>query len=621
MAEVRKVRNSGKKGKGQRIKASALFLILLSFLLFPLTFGLPSFALAGQTHLILTNWTAGELSPLMEGRTDMEAYRKGCLELENIFIYPHGPATKRPGFKYVSEVKDSSKRVRLIPFEFSTEQAYILEFGDQYIRFYMDQGQILSGGTPYEIASPYTEEDLDGLKYCQSADVMILTHPDHPPRQLARTGHTSWTLTAPGGAGYVWTANPFGGANGCPSACAWHENRLIFSGTTVYPNSVWLSKSGDYYNFTTGVNDDDAIEIALASNQVNAIQWLVPSIYLTLGTTAGEWRISATDPDDPITPTNITAKRELVYGSADRMAVNMGKDILFLQRSGKKVRKLAYNWESAGYVAPDVTVLAEHVTGTGVSDFAYQKDPFSTLWVPRQDGTLLGLTYLPEHEVFAWHRHTTQGEFESAAAIPAGTKDDLYVVVKREINGGVSRFVEVLADQFTGTDLAEAVYLDSAILYSGTPTAFLSGATHLMNTPVYALADGVVVSGITVDAVGGVTLPAAAERVVLGLPYTATLETMRLEAPADDGGTSQGLIKRISKAILRLYKTRDFQAGPDEDHMRDFSTGSGVSDIFTGDVEIDYPAGYERDAHVIVKQPDPLPMTIRAMILKIATGD
>src|SRR5210317_92015 len=144
----------------------------------------------------LTNFTGGELSPRLDGRNDLAKYPTGCKTLENMIVYPHGNAARRSGTQFVAEVKDSSKETRLIPFEFSTTQTYMLEFGDQYIRFYKDNGQILSGGSAYEISSPYLESELFDIKYAQSADVMYLCHPNHPVKKLARTGHTSWTLTS-----------------------------------------------------------------------------------------------------------------------------------------------------------------------------------------------------------------------------------------------------------------------------------------------------------------------------------------------------------------------------------------------------------------------------------------
>ena len=88
----------------------------------------------------LTNFTGGELSPRLDGRNDIAKYNSGCKTLENMIVYPHGSASRRSGTQFVAEVKDSTKKTRLIPFEFSTVQTYILEFGDQYIRFYKDNG-------------------------------------------------------------------------------------------------------------------------------------------------------------------------------------------------------------------------------------------------------------------------------------------------------------------------------------------------------------------------------------------------------------------------------------------------------------------------------------------------
>jgi hypothetical protein len=142
----------------------------------------------------LTNFTAGELSPRLDGRNDLAKYASGCKTLQNMVVYPHGSAARRSGTAFVAEVKDSTKKTRLIPFEFSTTQTYILEFGNQYIRFYKNNGVITSSGSPYEIATPYLEADLPNLKFAQSADVMYICHPNYSIRKLSRTAHTSWTI-------------------------------------------------------------------------------------------------------------------------------------------------------------------------------------------------------------------------------------------------------------------------------------------------------------------------------------------------------------------------------------------------------------------------------------------
>ena len=144
-----------------------------------------------RTTLALTSFVSGEFSPKLDGRTDFDKYNSGCKTLENFLVHPQGAATRRVGTQFIAEVKDSTKKTRLIPFEFSTEQTYVLEFGNQYIRFYKDKGQITSGGSAYEISSPYLEAELFEIKYAQSADVMYICHPNHAVRKLSRTGHTS----------------------------------------------------------------------------------------------------------------------------------------------------------------------------------------------------------------------------------------------------------------------------------------------------------------------------------------------------------------------------------------------------------------------------------------------
>ena len=147
-----------------------------------------------RTTLALTSFVSGEFSAKLDGRTDFQKYNSSCKTLENFLIHPQGAATRRVGTQFIAEVKSSAAKTRLIPFEFSTTQTYIMEFGNNYIRFFKDKGQITSGGSAYEISSPYATSELFDIKFAQSADVMYLCHPNHDVRKLSRTGHTSWTL-------------------------------------------------------------------------------------------------------------------------------------------------------------------------------------------------------------------------------------------------------------------------------------------------------------------------------------------------------------------------------------------------------------------------------------------
>ena len=462
----------------------------------------------------LTNFTGGELSPRLDGRNDLAKYASGCSTLANLVVYPHGSAARRPGTTFVSEVKDSTKKTRLIPVEFSTTQTYMLEFGDQYIRFYKDNGQILSGGSAYEISTPYLEAELFDLKFAQSADVMYICHPNHEAEKLSRTGHTSWSLTdvdfldgpyldtnistttismsahtvgtgrtmtasavtgINGGSGFLttdvgrlvrfrdgygkitartnttvvtveiledmgsssasidWSLGAFSDTTGHPSCVTFFEQRLVFAATINNPQTVYFSKSGDYENMDANIGgtiaDDDAIIYTIASNQVNAIRFMTATRTLIIGTAGGEFAVSGGGADNAITPTNILIKKQSNHGAANIDAISVGNATLFLQRARRKIRELAYNFDVDGYVAPDMTILAEHITEGGLTQVAYQQEPNQIIYATREDGELVGLTYQREQQVTAWHRHIFGGRFGIAtitvsdyANIATGTK-------------------------------------------------------------------------------------------------------------------------------------------------------------------------------------------------------
>jgi len=521
----------------------------------------------------LTNFTAGELSPRLDGRNDLSKYPAGCKTLENMVIYPHGAAARRPGTQFIAEVKTSSAKTRLIPFEFSTTQTYILEFGNQYMRVFKDKGQVLSGGSAFEISTPYLTAELFDIKFAQSADVMYITHPSHETKKLSRTGHTSWTLTTVDftngpyldtntstttitasaqtvGTGRTFTASAstfvssdvdrlirfrdghakvtgftsatvvtvqilvdtgsatastdwslgaFSDTTGYPSSVTFFEQRLVFAGTLNNPQTIYFSKSGDYENMDANIGgtvaDDDAIVYTIASNQVNAIRFLSPTRTLIIGTAGGEFAVYGGGDNDAITPTNIIIKKQSNYGGANVDAVPVANATLFLQRAKRKIRELAYNFDVDGYVAPDLTILAEHITEGGVTQMAYQEEPLSIIYAVREDGELVALTYQRDQQVVAWHRHIFGGAFgsdkavcESVAVIPTDLDEyEVYVIIKRTINGATKRYVEVLNTfDFTETDNTTFNFLDSQLNYDGVSSTLNGDISNSATTVVVA---------------------------------------------------------------------------------------------------------------------------------------
>ena len=667
----------------------------------------------------LTNFTGGELSPRLDGRNDLQKYPTGCKTLENMIVFPHGSAARRSGTQFVAEVKDSTKETRLIPFEFSTTQTYILEFGNQYIRFYKDDGQILSSGSAYEISSPYLEAELFDIKFAQSADVMYICHPNHSARKLARTGHTSWSLTevdftdgpymddnitsttlttthhtvgtgrtltassttginsntgfqttdigrlvrfrdgygkitgrtsttvvtwqviedtGSASASTDWSLGSFSDTTGHPSCVTFFEQRLVFAATLSQPQTIFFSKSGDYENMDENrggtIADDDAIIYTIASNQVNAIRFMTATRTLIIGTAGGEFAVSGGGTDNAITPTNILIKKQSNNGAANVDALAVGNATIFLQRAKRKLRELAYNFDVDGYVAPDLTILAEHISETGFKQLSYQQEPNQIIWCSRNDGQLVGLTYQREQQVVAFHRHIFGGVFgsgnavcESVATIPTDDSEyQTWVIVKRTINGATKRYVEFIHQyDFDETDDTSFNFLDSQLSYSGSAVTTISGLGHLEGQTVSILADGATHPNKVVSS-GEITLDRSATKVKIGLSYTSLLQTMRIDAGAQNG-TSQSKTKRIYEITARLYESIGVEIGPDLNNMEriPFRSSANAMDsginVFTGDKEIEFRGNYETDGFIFVRQNQPLPLTILSLYPKLQTND
>lgn len=577
-------------------------------------------------------WTAfnsGEMSPKLEGRTDIAKYSQGGRRLRNMVPMVHGGATRRPGTYFVAEVKDSSLSTRLIPFIFSTTQAYIVEMGNGYFRFYKDHGQIQSAGNAYEITSSFATADLFSINYAQSADTMWMTHSNYKPSKLTRTAHTSWQSTS-----YTPTADPFSGSGNFPRAVAMFEERLFFAGSDNHPQRIWGSVSGDFQNQSTGsASADDAVIYTIASDDVQVIRHLVPTTSLVVMTVSGEFQLNGGTVGDAVTPTNVKVTRASTYGASTIKPRAVGDAILFWQKSSRRLRELIYNLQSDSLVGNDLTILADHIPEGGVVDMAWCEEPFRTLWAPRADGKLCGLTYDRQQQVVAWHLHelgggysasgvsVSHGVVESVAAIPSpdGAGDELWMVVKRTINGGTKRYVEYMKPFDFGTDVADAYFVDCGLTYdSAASSSALTGFSHLSGQTVSILGDGAAQPDATVGSGGAVSLSRAVLTAQVGLPYDSTLQTMRSEGGALDG-SAQGRPKRVHSAFVRFYNSIGMKIGPDENHLDEvpFRTSADLMDaavaMFNGDKEVTFPGDWETEGRVTIVQDQPLPMTVIAI--------
>jgi hypothetical protein len=310
--------------------------------------------------------------------------------------------------------------------------------------------------------------------------------------------------------------------------------------------------------------------------------------------------------------------------------VSVGDSTLFVQRSGRKIYEVTYSITAEKNQTRDLSVLADHITRGGIVDMCYQQDPHSIVWAARGDGVLIGLTLQQEQRVTGWHRHPIGGNgvVEAVASIPApdGTRDDLWMIVRRTINGQSKRYVEYLNPEYDeGDDIEDAFYVDSGLTYDGASATVISGLSHLEGETVDILGDGMVLPSKTVSG-GQITLDYAASVVQVGLPCPAKLKPMRLEAGAQDG-TAQGKTKRINKLNIRLWNTVGGKAGPREDLLDEIpfrTTANNMDEAippFTGDKLIEWPGGYEVNGDIIIVQDQPLPMTVVAMHPQLHTQD
>jgi len=670
------------------------------------------------------SFTGGEWDEQLHSRTDLQTYSSAAKTIKNFIVHPHGGVSNRGGTRYIGEIYDSTHTARLIAFQFSVTQAYILEFGYSKLQVYKDGGLIAAN-----ITMPYTAGQAQDIKFTQSADTLYITHPDFPVYKLTRSSHTAWTFTAitfgssvsaptnlqsaevedydapsyvvatidssgrsseisnsihcnngilltwTHAAGYAsydvykddrasdiyaWVGRSntnqfdvpvagieadysktpqedttvFGAVGDYPGVVAFYEQRLVTGRTNNEPQTIFGSYLGDFesMNVSPITRVDDAYEFTMNSLELNEIKALVPLASMIIFTSGAEWVMKAGSGSAAVSPLSVDIKRQSSYGSSDVPPVVIGTSVLFLERSGTVIRDLTYDFEIEGYQGNSLATFANHLLeGYEITSMAYQRSPDSIVWMVRNDGKLLGLTYFKEFKIFAWHQHETDGDFESVATIPlADGRDELYAVVKRTIGGATKRYVERFMprlpydDDFV-KDIEDAYFVDCGLSYDGVPADNFSGLSHLEGETVVALADGNVIRDLVVSS-GAVTLPHEFSKVHIGLPYVSDLETLDFIADGQDG-TNQDTMKDVKSVTVSLSNTRDLRIGPSDDEsrmvdvpMRSTEAYSDPIAMFTGDKIVHLQPGSVRESKVFIRNSDPLPITVRSILPRVENG-
>ena len=598
------------------------------------------------------SFTAGELSPLMGDRVDFDRYKNGCRELVNMVCLTQGPATRRSGFRFVYDLNSlgldtSNPQVRLIPFIFNEVQAYTLVFfrstdaGKIKLVFGTGTGLVTeTSTTPAECppGTPYTPSagsivtldmsatfDIDNFDWAQSGDEMYLAHSDKSPQVIVRHSHNCWELQT---IGFTSPPTEWNSTEGYPERITLHQQRLAYGANLTNRQTAWLSKAGSFYDFGTSSTPvaSDAVTFTLDSGTQNKIQWMISQRALNIGTLGNEWTVTGLG-QYALTTDNIHAQRYSNSGSEPLKPLIAGFTTLFVERHGRVVSEFVYDYNYDGYKSNPITVLAPHLTEHySITDWTYQQSPNNIIWCVREDGVMLGLTYQREHKVVGWHRHTTEGLFKAVTSIPGDSREDeVWVIARRSISGAAKYYLEKMETTFAEDTAEWGRFLDSHVVYQGTPVTSVSGLSHLEGEEVSILADGFVLPATTVTS-GVVLLGGSYSHVVVGFPYESRVSPYVGEVDLKDG-TSLGRTQRVIEVLVDFYKSLGgvYIQYDDESEDREedlifrhpYDEVSEQTPLFTGPKKIDAMLGYDRVTRYALAQRQPLPFTVRAIVDKI----
>lgn len=444
------------------------------------------------------------------------------------------------------------------------------------------------------------------------------------PHELFGTLDEDEVLT---GGTWRWAEGAFSDVRGYPRLALIHKKRLYLASTTAQPTTIWASVIDDYPNFdaqsvlaTTGFTET----LEADTGRVNIPQWLVSGKRMGIGTSGDEHVLDSVTPGEPVKPDTVDVTPATSEGSAAIPAIKIDGPV-FISKDGRRIHELSYDYASDSFVAPEITLLADHMSGDNGGKFlglAWQRDPYRLLYSFRDDGMLVACTYRKDQEVKGWHRHPTiKGKVESICCVPSptGTRQDMWAIVTRTCAGGTSRRIESLMPFFEqgDRDVTKAFFADGAVFYDGAPaTQILNIPAHLNGEAVAVLADGKVVRNIVVAA-GKITLPFAASKVIVGLPLTGLLKTLRFDR--DFYGALSDDRMQVRKIVVDAIRSAAIETAVTED---DFEllipSAGGVMDaaaaLKDGPFVLDaVPSDWDVDGQVSIRCASPLPATIRAI--------
>lgn len=458
--------------------------------------------------------------------------------------------------------------------------------------------------------------DLTSTAYTKSGIIQIET-------VNSATSTTCFVEKVIGQAGKV-DSYAFGAWNekyGYPRTVGFFQDRLIFAGTKTQPYVLWMSKTGDYNNFSVEkasgtVTDDSAICLSFISRQQAEIKHICPASDLFVLTDSNEWIVSG---GSTVTPSKCTNKAQTFRGCTEVEPISIGSRLIYVQKRSQTVRDMAYSFETDSYDGMDLTLLAKHLLrGKTIVDAAYMQDPDSRLYFVRSDGEIICLAYINDQKVYAWSHIITKGKYLSVCTVAAEETDEVYTAVER--NG--KTYIEKMGTDKDSQDPKDYIMTDcSKVLTFDEPDD--AASVDWITGTVSVLADGKFFEDVEIKE-ETVTLPTKVSYMIIGYPYRMTIELPNVEIQAQNG-TMQGRYKNVRTVSLRLLHTLGGSIGNGvgrNDTIKYEELSDQKIRLYTGDKEITIPnQGVEKNGRVIITSSDPYPFYLAALIRGVIVSE
>lgn len=500
--------------------------------------------------------------------------------------------------------------------------------------------------TPFNLTASSTSEINDGAGF-QGSDVgrtIRIMGSDNKWRWCVITERTSTTVVKVRMYGHAlpdltrisrWQMGAFSDESGWPGSVELYDERLTWARTDTEPTTLFMSKQAEFEEY--GVSDPvvatDAVKLTILTSDMNEILWVCDNGDLFVGTSKQLRAVGPADITQAFSATNLAQRKGPTSGAAPTRPIAIGSVLIYVSAGGIKIREMVP--DGTRYVAPELSVMGEHLLKSGVVSWAFSDSPDPILYIVNGDGDLVAMTYDRDQKVVAFARHEIADAVVEDVAVIAGIEsgyDDVYIVARRTIDGSTKRYIEVLEKPFDpeSDDINDAFFVDCGLSYSGSAISTVTGLDHLEGKTVRVLADGGVVRGLVVSG-GEITLPAAASNIKVGLPFESRAQTLPVSGPQQDGSLFGRRVNALAPKV-DVYGAGSLEVGngrkdgAEDDWVPpmyeqilprgDEMFGNSVS-LRTGFIDCQIEGSWADDGSFVMATDEPLPLIIRSTVLML----